>query len=296
VGDTERADAAMQLARLAAAGVSGADPADWYGAAPVSTEEPLWRAEDGRGVTLSPSALQSLLDCPLRWLAERHGGTDGRDLRSTIGSVMHALVAESAVTAEELLAELDRAWQQLPFESAWYSANEHQRHRAVIETFLAWRTQTRGELTEVGTEVAFDGVIDAGEGVRLRGRIDRVERDAAGRLVVVDVKTAKTPISKDDAQQHAQLAVYQLAAEAGLLGSGEQPGGARLVYPAKPGAGGATEREQNPLTAETGGQWRERIAQAAAATAGPQFTARVNDGCRHCPIQPICPAHTRSGA
>jgi len=35
-----------------------------------------------------------------------------------------------------------------------------------------------------------------------------------------------------------------------------------------------------------------RIAQAAAATAGPQFTARVNDGCRHCPIRPICPAHT----
>ncbi|WP_131810576.1 PD-(D/E)XK nuclease family protein, partial [Mycolicibacter sinensis] len=296
LSDSERADAATQLARLAAAGVPGADPAGWHGAAPVSTEEPLWRAEDGRGVTLSPSALQTLLDCPLRWLAERHGGSDGRDLRSTIGSVMHALVAESAVTAAELLAELDRAWQQLPFESAWYSANEHQRHRAVIETFLAWRTQTRGELTEVGTEVAFDGVIDAGDGVRLRGRIDRIERDAAGRLVVVDVKTAKTPVSKDDAQQHAQLAVYQLAAEAGLIGSGEQPGGARLVYPAKPGAGGATEREQDPLTAETGGQWRERIAQAAAATAGPRFTARVNDGCRHCPIQPICPAHTRSGA
>ncbi|MGB5796510.1 MAG: hypothetical protein WBH51_12070 [Mycolicibacter algericus] len=34
------------------------------------------------------------------------------------------------------------------------------------------------------------------------------------------------------------------------------------------------------------------MAAAAAATAGPQFTARVNDGCRHCPIRPICPAHT----
>lgn len=292
VAEAERADAATQLARLARAGVPGADPASWHGTAPVSTEEPLWRAGDGRVVTLSPSALQSLLDCPLRWLAERHGGTDGRDLRSTIGSVMHALVAESAVTAEQLLAELDRAWRQLPFESPWYSANERDRHRAMIETFLAWRAQTRGQLTEVGTEVAFDGPLDTGDGVRLRGRIDRIERDAAGRLVVVDVKTAKTPVSKDDAQQHAQLAVYQLAVEAGLLGPDEQPGGARLVYPAKPGAVGAAEREQDPLTTETGDQWRRRIAQAAAATAGPQFTARVNDGCRHCPIRPICPAHT----
>ncbi|BBX21800.1 DNA helicase [Mycolicibacter terrae] len=292
VTDSERDDAATQLARLARAGVPGADPAGWHGTAPVSTEEPLRPADDGQLVTLSPSALQSLLDCPLRWLAERHGGTDGRDLRSTIGSVMHALVAESAGTAEELLAELDRAWRQLPFESPWYSANEHDRHRAMIEAFLAWRAQTRDQLTEVGTEVAFDGVIPAGDGVRLRGRIDRIERDAAGRLVVVDVKTAKSPVSKDDAQQHAQLAVYQLAVQAGLLGPDEQPGGARLVYPAKPGTGGAAEREQDPLTTETGGQWRERIAQAAAATAGPVFTARVNDGCRHCPIRPICPAHT----
>lgn len=292
VSASERADAATQLARLARAKVPGADPVDWHGAASVSTAEPLWHADGGQVVALSPSALQSLLDCPLRWLAERHGGTDGRDLRSTIGSVMHALVAESGVSAAQLLAELDRAWQQLPFESPWYSANEQARHRAMLETFLAWRAQTRDELTEAGTEVAFDGVIDAGDGVRLRGRIDRVERDAAGRLVVVDVKTAKTPVSKDDAQQHAQLAVYQLAVEAGLIGPDELPGGARLVYPAKPGTGGASERAQDPLTPESGRDWRERIAQAAAATAGPEFTARVNDGCRHCPVRPICPAHT----
>ncbi|MEO6794308.1 MAG: ATP-dependent DNA helicase [Mycobacterium sp.] len=296
VSDSERSEAATQLARLARAGVPGADPADWYGTTLVSTEEPLWHTGTGQVVTLSPSALQSLLDCPLRWLAERHGGSDARDLRSTIGSVIHALVAESSGSREELLAELDRAWQQLPFESQWYSANEHDRHRTMIETFLEWRARTRGRFTEVGVEVAFDGVIEAGDGVRLRGRIDRIERDAAGRLVVVDVKTAKTPAGKDDAQQHAQLAVYQLAVEAGLVGSDEQPGGARLVYPAKPGAAGATEREQDPLTAETGRQWRDRIAQAAAATAGPTFTARVNDGCRHCPIRPICPAHTGSGA
>ncbi|MEB3022654.1 ATP-dependent helicase [[Mycobacterium] crassicus] len=296
VEDFERADAATQLARLARAGVPGADPDTWHGTTPVSTDEPLWRSGAGQVVTLSPSALQSLLDCPLRWLTERHGGSDGRDLRSTIGSVMHALVAESAGSREQLLAELDRAWQQLPFDSQWYSANERDRHRTMLETFLEWRAATRGELTEVGTEVAFDGVIDAGDGVRLRGRIDRIERDAADRLVVVDVKTAKTPASKDDAQQHAQLAVYQLAVEAGLLGADEQPGGGRLLYPAKPGAGGATERAQDPLTTESGGRWRDRIAEAAAATAGPAFTARVNDGCRHCPVRPICPAHNGGGA
>ena len=91
----------------------------------------------------------------------------------------------------------------------------------MIQAFVEWRAQTRRELTEVGVEVDVDGVLgvqreDGGE-VRLRGRVDRLERDAAGRLVIVDVKTGKTPVSKDDAQQHAQLAMYQLAVAEGLL-------------------------------------------------------------------------------
>jgi superfamily I DNA/RNA helicase/RecB family exonuclease len=293
VSDAMRDCAATQLAHLAAAGVPGADPAGWYGMSPVSTTEPMWTGDD-HVVTLTPSSLQTLTDCPLRWMAERHGGTDPRDLGSTVGSVLHALIAEPAGGEAELLAALERAWQQLPFESQWYSANELARHRAMIETFLAWRAQTRGELTEVGVEVDVDGVLDGGvidRNVRLRGRVDRIERDAAGRLVIVDVKTGKTPVSKDDAQRHAQLAAYQLAVAEGLVAHGDEPGGGRLVYLGKTGTAGATEREQDPLTPESRQQWRKSIRDAADATAGPQFVARINDGCAHCPLRPSCPAH-----
>jgi RecB family exonuclease len=293
VSDAVRDCAATQLARLAVAGVPGADPAGWYGMTPVSTTEPLWSGDD-QVVSLTPSSLQMLTDCPLRWLAERHGGTDARDLRSTIGSVLHALIAEPAASESRVLAALERAWQHLPFESRWYSANELARHRAMIQAFLGWRAQTRSELTEVGVEVDVDGVLDGHGGacVRLRGRVDRMERDGAGRLVIVDVKTGKTPVSKDDAQRHAQLAAYQLAVAEGLVAQGDEPGGARLVYLGKAGSAGATEREQDPLTPEARDQWRNVVRKAADATAGPQFVARINDGCTHCPLRPSCPAHT----
>jgi len=295
VSDAVRVCAATQLARLAAAGVPGADPADWYGMTPVSTTEPLWSRGDHTDhiVTMTPSSLQTLTDCPLRWLAERHGGTDARDLRSAIGSVVHALIAEPVGSESQLLATLERAWQHLPFESRWYSDNELARHRAMIQAFFEWRAQTRGELTEVGVEVDVDGVFDgrAGASVRLRGRVDRIERDAAGRLVIVDVKTGKTPVSKDDAQRHAQLAAYQLAVAEGLVPHGDEPGGARLVYLGRSGPAGATEREQDPLTPGARAEWHNVVRDAAEATAGPQFIARINDGCAHCPLRPSCPAH-----
>lgn len=287
VDDSRRAGAARQLARLAHAGVPGADPADWHVLTPVSTDEPLWRPGPGPAVTLSPSSVQTLIDCPLRWLIEQHGGTDGRDLRAALGSVLHELIAGPATGASTLADQLARVWPQLPFEARWHADNELDRHRDMLASFAQWRDQTRDRLTEVGVEVGFEGVID---GTRVRGRIDRVERDAVGRLVVVDVKTGKTPVSKDEAQRHAQLALYQLAVDAGLIAADAQPGGGRLVYPAKPGAAGPAEREQDPLTAEQRDQWRSRLRDAAAATAGPRYAARVNDGCRHCPARSICPA------
>ena len=294
----ERVCAAEQLARLAAAGVPGADPAAWHGLTALSSDEPLWsNGEDSAHiVTLSPSTLQTLTDCPLRWLAERHGGAGPRALNSTLGSLVHALLADSGKTEAQLVSELEKLWAAVPFEAPWYAANELDRHRAMIAAFTAWRAATRHELTEVGTEVALDGLVsepaDGLPAVRVRGRIDRLERDAQGRLVVVDVKTAKSPVSKDDAQQHAQLGLYQLAVSAGLLPDGDQPGGGRLVYVGKPSAGGATEREQTALGAQDTPGWQEAVRTAAAATAGPQFVARVNEGCAHCPLRPSCPAHT----
>lgn len=296
VCDIERAGAAAQLARLAAAGVPGADPAQWHGLADASTGEPLWAGED-HTVGLSPSTLQALTDCPLRWLAERHGGTGARALNSTLGSLVHALLAEPGRTEAHMVAELENLWAALPFGAAWHAANELQRHRAMIEAFVAWRTATRHELTELGVEVPLEGTLaepaDGAPGVSVRGRIDRLERDAQGRIVVVDVKTAKTPVTKDDAQHHAQLVLYQLAVFAGLLPHGDQPGGGRLVYVGKPSAGSATEREQTALGPDDAAGWRDAVRAAAAATAGPQFAARANDGCGHCPVRRSCPAHTR---
>lgn len=292
IAEEDRVCAATQLARLADAGVHGAAPESWYGLREVSTEAPLWAGAD-ESVTLSPSTVQMLMDCPLRWLLERHGGSSVRDVRSALGSLVHALVADPAVSETQLHTELRRIWAALPFDAQWHADNEFERHQEMLSTFTRWRADTRNRFTEVGTEIAVDGEVVAAAGdepaVRIRGRLDRLERDSEDRLVVVDIKTGKSPVTKDDAQAHAQMAMYQLAVAEGLLADNAEPGGGRLVYLGKTSGGSATEREQNPMTAEGLTQWRAQVSGAAAATRGPQFVARINDGCAHCPVAAMCP-------
>lgn len=285
-----RARAAAQLARLARAGVPGAHPSEWYGLAEPSSQAPLWDPADGP-VPLSPSVVEQLQTCPLRWALERHGGTDGDTFAAVKGSVVHALVQALAggVPPATVRAALDKAWTALELGDGWPSRQEYARTTAMLENFAAWLGRTRHELTQSGTEVDVDCVLDGEPAVHVRGRIDRLERDPDDRAVVVDVKTGRNPVSKDDAENHAQLATYQVVAvAAGLTG---EPGGARLVYVAKSNRNdGATQRLQRPLDAEGLQRWRQTIHESAAATRGPAYLAIVNDGCRHCPVASSCPA------
>ncbi|MDE1670344.1 ATP-dependent DNA helicase [Nocardia gipuzkoensis] len=299
-----RRRAAHQLARLADAGVRGTHPDDWYGTAELSSLRPLW-AEDEGAVALSPSTVELLRTCPLRWALERHGGTDGDNPHAVKGNLVHTLVQALAgkVPADQVRAALDRAWRAVDPGTGWHSRQELRRTEAMLENFQAWVRNTRGELTQAGVEVPVDCVLPARtedeRAVRIRGRVDRLERDAQGRFVIVDVKTGKSPVTKQAAVDHAQLATYQVAAAAGALdATGEsgaadpsgEPGGARLVYVAKPSkAEGATQRLQPPLDAEALEHWRDTIHRAAASTQGPGYLAMRNDGCRHCAVAGSCP-------
>ncbi len=296
-GDERRRRAAAQLARLALAGIPGTAPGDWYGVPGLSSTETLW--EDDGPIALSPSTVELLRTCPLRWALERHGGSDGENPHAVKGTLVHTLVQALAghVPLDRVRAELARTWPAIDPETSWHSRQELRRTESMLDAFVAWVRNTRAELTQAGVEVPVDCVLPGrGEdapAVRIRGRIDRLERDERGRFVIVDVKTGKNPVSEADAAQHAQLATYQVAAAAGALdetATDSEPGGARLVYVGLPASSGvAKERVQPAFDSEAVEAWRDTIHTAAATTAGPGFLAIRNDGCRHCAVKNSCP-------
>ncbi|HEX4252624.1 MAG TPA: ATP-dependent DNA helicase [Pseudonocardia sp.] len=304
--EERRQRAATQLARLAAAGVRGANPNDWYGLAPMSTDEPL--RDPAKPVPVSPSDVEKIMKCPLKWVLERHGGDDGAVLPSVTGSLVHALVQATAAgaTEPEVDLALRRAWSAVDAGAPWFGRRELERVRGMLTAFRTWLQESRrGGLAEVdverGLELALAGGAD-GPDVLLRGRVDRLERDADGRPVIVDVKTGKTAVSREDAEAHPQLAVYQLAAALGAFrdalggpveptpAGGVEPGGARLLFLADRGADGrAKERTQPALTEDDVRTWRRELHGAARETGAAEFTARANSDCERCGVRTSCP-------
>ncbi len=182
--------------------------------------------------------------CPTQWfLTTEAGGAGAAHQSANIGQLVHALAqrvatGEVAPDLDLLMGQVDKVWGRLHFRTPWSAAREHERIRAALERFLDWHEHNPRTL--VATEERFETVVEleSGERVTLFGYADRLELDADGRVVVVDLKTSKARPSGPEVQRHVQLGVYQYAVDHGAVdpllgdrvpdGHGES-GGAELV-------------------------------------------------------------------
>jgi superfamily I DNA/RNA helicase/RecB family exonuclease len=286
-----RRAAAVQLARLAAAGVRGAHPREWYALTELSDAGPI--VAGGETVRLSPSQVESFTKCGLRWLLDAAVGAGRSDVLRHLGTVIHAaaVLAADGATERAVADRIDEIWHHLDFGSAWYSAKQRALAERMVRKFLAWHADNPRQLVAVEQQLK----VRIGP-VEITGRVDRLESDDQGRAVVVDLKTGGSAPREDELDRHPQLGVYQLAV---LLGAFERlgltdPGGAELVQVGK--ASGVTMRakvqRQGALADDPEPGWAEDLVETVAAgMAGPLFQAKVNPGCRTCPVASCCPVH-----
>ncbi|GAA3476627.1 ATP-dependent DNA helicase [Streptomyces yanii] len=312
VSDALRDEAAHRLARLAALTddegqplVPSAHPYRWWGLyEPTRSAVPL-RDRD-HPVALSGSALDQLANtCALQWFLGREVKADAPATAAQgFGNVVHVLADEVAsgrtpADLAVLMERLDSVWDGLVFDAPWKSQQEKEQARAALERFLRWHVMDRAGRTSAASEHDFDVTLEAGEyEVRIRGSMDRVERDADGRAYVVDFKTGKQSPTKDEVARHPQLAVYQLAVREGAVdeifdGHRPAPGGAELVHlrqpaPKKEGGDALPKvQAQEPPTTE----WvSDLLATAAGRVLDERFTPTTGQHCTHCTFRASCSA------
>ncbi|MGW5528481.1 ATP-dependent helicase [Streptomyces xanthochromogenes] len=310
--DALREAAAERLGRLAALTddegqplVPAAHPHRWWGLhKPTRSQVPLRDRE--LPLALSGSALDQLANtCALQWFLGREVKADAPATAAQgFGNVVHVLADEVAsgrtpADLDVLMERLDSVWDALAFDAPWKSVQEKQNARAALERFLQWHTLDRAGRTPVATEHGFDVTLEAGEyEVRIRGSMDRVEKDVEGRAYVVDFKTGKQPPTAAEVAAHPQLAVYQLAVREGALDEafdGRRPdsGGAELVHlrqaaPKREGGDAYPKvQSQQPLEGEWVGGL---LATAAGKVLDEHFTPTPGTHCTHCTFRAACTA------
>jgi superfamily I DNA/RNA helicase/RecB family exonuclease len=289
-----REAAAAQLARLAQAGARGAHPSHWYALTSLSDDGPI--AKPGEQVRLSPSQVEAFTRCGLRWLLESAAGAGRSDVLRHLGTVIHAAAVLAAQGADdaEIDSRIDDIWHHLDFGSVWYSVKQRELAAKMVRRFLDWHAANPREL--VAVEQALKVQIGP---VQITGRVDRLEKDDQDRAVVVDLKTGGSAPREEELERHPQLGVYQLAV---LLGAFERfgltdPGGAELVQVGKAGyTVRAKIQPQRALGDDDEPGWaKDLVETVAAGMAGPVFQARVNPGCRTCPVAGSCPVNDGGG-
>ena len=291
--------------------VPGADPAQWWGLAGLSSTDPV--VPPDAVIPVSPSKVEAVLVSPLNWFVSAAGGERPTDFARSLGTLVHSIAQDFPdATGNQYVAELIRRWPALGMKDTWESKADLRRAEEMVRKLGAYLVEMRKagrslSSTEVSFSVDLPVIVnDAERQARLRGQVDRLEMTHDGRLFIVDLKTGKTAPSDPEVPAHPQLAAYQVAADAdgfndaggaalsaGPLGT-PAVGGAALVHLGT-SAKSPKVQDQPALRAED--SWaHEMIEQAAGLMSAAEFEA-VHDpkrstygggGCRLPEICPLC--------
>lgn len=321
---------AALLAALAQRGVPGADPRSWLGIAGASqflTELPAQlEGQDRlgtqvathavvalkklqaqrvnqarqRGARLSPSDVENIETCPLRWYLQRHGGSPASSSAQQIGALIHWLAQqgqEHGLSREQLLDLFYRERSSLQLPGGWYGRQENQRVEKMVENLALYLANSPANMqvevecpVRAQVELEVDG---APLKIKISGRADRLEHTSQG-IDVIDFKTGAS-VDSAGAQTNAQLATYRVALQA----RGENVHGGALIMLGKENKKAQVDaltypgsRELAPSDyLETGQGWdTDLISAAARDSLGPSYQARTGEHCRHCAYQDFCPA------
>jgi RecB family exonuclease len=202
---------------------------------PAALTDPAVIAELDKTESFTPSSLETYLSCPFTWFVERVVGVEelepGLDARST-GQLFHSVLSttygelsargalpvrpEGLADAEAIAhAAIERF---VGGDGCRGSAAEKRltawQLRRMVDRLLHMESEAGSALLTVETEVTVgdEGGVDIG-GIRVRGRIDRIDADPAGAsLFVVDYKSGSVPEPSSLGSQKAlQLPLYLMA-------------------------------------------------------------------------------------
>ena len=235
-------------------------------------------------MSLSASAIERYETCPLKFKLSRdwripeephaamlYGGAMHLALRHYYDAIRFERPTAAAEVVQVFRDEFAKAVIPDDYQRELYEAQGAQQ----LQDFVAAAEENQPDV--VHTEQEFE--IEVSD-IKIRGRIDRIDRLPDGSVRVVDYKTGK-PRTEKDADKSLQLSIYALAAaqkwgyKVGALGMQNLADGTLSI----------THRDGKEL-----GVAAEKIRDAAAAIAAGEFEPKRGFHCTWCGFRSLCPA------
>jgi DNA helicase-2/ATP-dependent DNA helicase PcrA len=257
----------------------------------VGSHLPAWLALpaiDGLAARLSASAIETYETCPLQFKFEREWKLS-RQLHAAAqyGAAMHRVLRTYFDSVRLRRKKSDDELIQLFRDdlAACGIEDEYQRELYMkqgieqLEKFLDEACLTAVPEV-VHTEEWFDIQV---AGIKIAGRIDRMDRAADGSVHIIDYKTGKAR-SQEDADESLQLSIYAMAAREKW---GYRVG--ELIFHNLEGNVAVTSKRTDFQLEEA----RERVRGVARNIADGNFEAKVGFHCGFCAFRGLCPAREK---
>ena len=232
---------------------------------------------------LSYSQIDNYLICPLRYkysyvlkipVAPNHSLSFGNTIHDTLKEFHTQKMFGKDITLKELLKIYGKNWNPLG-----YLDEKHRKLRFTSGEKLLEQYYNKNkdiEVKHLGIEKSFNLMVD---GIKLYGKIDRIDEFPNGDVEIIDYKTGSEKDQKE-ADQDAQMTIYAMAAKEALKLNPK----CLTLYYVESGERVSTKRTDKQIGAE-----KEKIKEVVKEMKKGRFEATPGRHCTWCDYKDICP-------
>jgi DNA helicase-2/ATP-dependent DNA helicase PcrA len=200
----------------------------------------------------------------------------GKIVHDVLGDIHKAILAGRGRSEGEVLQRFREMMAAAAFDDEYQRKLFEVQGAKQLSQYVAARAQEPPPAI-LTVEKSFEMKVD---GVRVRGRMDRVDQLDAGQVRVIDFKTGSA-FDQEKADKSLQLSIYAIAARETLHAEPAE----LVIFNLEDNTAIHTERDEEALL-----ETRAKIAEVAAGIGAEVFDPKPGFWCRWCEFRNLCPA------
>lgn len=236
---------------------------------------------------VSYSQLRAYKTCPLQYkyryvlsipTPPNHALSFGSTVHDTLRD-FHTALMFGKVALNELFDMYEKNWQPAGYLDEKHRSLRFESGKKLLEDY--WRVHKDVSVKPAALEKSFTVKID---GIKLYGKIDRIDPLSGGKVEIIDYKTG-TPMDQEEVDKDDQVTYYAIGAKEGL---GLDPGKLTYFF-LEGGVRISTER-----TAKQVGEKKKEVVEIVGKIREGKFAATPGVHCGWCDFKNICPFAQKS--